>query len=213
MTYVQPTFDGKAFHCPLCGTYAHQIWFWMYYHNGSTFSQLEKFKMSRCTFCGQSLFWHGTGIIVPPTSSAPMPHKEMPAEVRSDYEEARSIFDRSARSASALLRLAVQKLCTALGEKSENLNGDIASLVRKGLPPQVQQALDVVRVVGNNQVHPGVLDVRDNPEVAIALFGLVNLIIEVMIAQPKHVKDMFSKLPESARKAIEQRDNVAKKGS
>lgn len=74
------------------------------------------------------------------------------------------------------------------------------------MPAQAQQAFDVVRVVGNNQVHPGVLDIRDDQDIAISLFDLVNLIVEVMIAQPSRVDALFAKLPESARKAIEERD-------
>jgi hypothetical protein len=38
------------------------------------------------------------------------------------------------------------------------------------------------------------------------LFGLVNLICEKMITEPKHVTELFQKLPEDARKAIEKRD-------
>jgi hypothetical protein len=41
---------------------------------------------------------------------------------------------------------------------------DIGELVKAGLPLEIQQSLDIVRVVGNNQVHPGILDVRDDPE-------------------------------------------------
>jgi len=50
-----------------------------------------------------------------------------------------------------------------LGQKGENLNADIGDLVKAGLRIQVQRSLDIVRVVGNNQVHPGTLDVRDDP--------------------------------------------------
>jgi hypothetical protein len=105
-----------------------------------------------------------------------------------------------------LLRLAVQKLCKHLGGAGDNLNHDIAALVRKGLPARVQQALDVVRVIGNNAVHPGEIDLRDDRATAEGLFRLVNLIAEIMISQPKHVSDMFASLPEGARKAIETRD-------
>ena len=63
-----------------------------------------------------------------------------------------------------------------------------------------------MRVVGNNQVHPGVLDVRDDPAMAMLLFELVNVIVEDRIARPKQIDALYAKLPETARKQIEDRD-------
>ena len=76
----------------------------------------------------------------------------------------------------------------------------------KGLPAQIQQALDVIRVNGNLAVHPGELDMRDDRATAESLFGLVNLIGEVMISQKKHVSEMYARLPKGALEAIEKRD-------
>ena len=88
------------------------------------------------------------------------------------------------------------------------INDDIASLVKKGLPKTMQQALDSVRVVGNNAVHPGKIDLNDKVEVAHALFGFVNVICEVLISQPKKIKEFYEKnVPEGAKNGIEQRDN------
>ena len=82
----------------------------------------------------------------------------MPEDVRADFLEAASIVDASARGAAALLRLCIQKIVMALGGRGNNLNEDIGNLVEQRLIPQsIQQALDVVRVVGNNAVHPGVM--------------------------------------------------------
>jgi hypothetical protein len=94
----------------------------------------------------------------------------------------------------------------ALGQKGDNLNSDIGALVRQGLDPVVQQALDVVRVVGNNAVHPGQIDLNDNREIAAKLFGLVNVIVLTMITARKQIGEMFEGLPESAKTAIEKRD-------
>src|SRR5207253_9157908 len=103
---------------------------------------------------------------------APIAHADMPADVRADYDEAAAIVQRSPRGAGALLRLALQKLMPHLGEKGKNMNGDIASLVASGLDPGMQQALDALRVIGNNAVHPGELDLQDNVETVGSLFGL-----------------------------------------
>ena len=107
-----------------------------------------------------------------------------------------------------LLRLAIQKLCKHLGEPGKNINDDIASLVKKGLSPKVQQALDIVRVVGNNAVHPGQIDLRDDMDIAGSLFDLVNLIADVMITQPKQIEQMYQTVvPESQQEAIKKRND------
>ena len=88
--------------------------------------------------------------------------------------ESRTILDLSPRGAAALLRLCIQKLCKQLGQPGKNINDDIAALVKAGLDPKIQKALDIVRVIGNECVHPGTMDLRDDREIAAKLFVLVN---------------------------------------
>jgi hypothetical protein len=114
---------------------------------------------------------------------------------------------RSPRGAAALLRLAIQKLMPHLGEDGGNLNGSIANLAKKGLDRRVQQALDVVRVTGNNAVHPGELDLRDDAATATQLFALVNIIVQSTISAKAQIEAMYATLPEGALKAIEKRDS------
>ena len=145
-------------------------------------------------------------LLYPLTSPAPTPSEDMPEEIRTHYQEAREILNASPRGAAALLRLCVQKLMPLLGEKGKNINDDIAALVKKGLPVEIQQALDSLRVIGNEAVHPGTIDLNDDKETALALFGLLNLIIETMITQPKKINEIYNKLPADKRAAIQQRD-------
>lgn len=145
-------------------------------------------------------------IIFPRTSTAPLPHSDMPEDVKVDYIEARAVFDDSPRAAAALLRLALQRLMPHLGEKGKNINDDIASLVKKGLSVDIQQMLDTMRVIGNEAVHPGELNFNDNKEIATALFKLLNMIIERMISEPKKIQAIYESLPESKKKEIAERD-------
>ena len=47
---------------------------------------------------------------------------------------------------------------------------------------------------------------KDDRDTAMRLFSLVNIIAEQMVSNPKHVQELYDKLPESKRKAIEKRD-------
>ena len=145
-------------------------------------------------------------MIVPSEAPVPPPHPDLPESCIHDYEEARQIVAASPRAACALMRLALQKLMAELGEKGKNINDDIGSLVAKGLPVMVQQALDFCRVIGNNAVHPGEIEINDTPDVAHNLFSMLNFIIEDRIAQPKRIESLYLQLPEGARKAVESRD-------
>jgi hypothetical protein len=133
----------------------------------------------------------------------------MPEEVLADFNEAREIVALSPRGAAALLRLCIQKICKNLGGEGKNINSDIGFLVGKGLSVEVQRALDVVRVIGNNAVHPGELDLDDNVQIATSLFHLVNLIVDKMISEPKRISDLYKGLPEGALSAIEKRDRTS----
>jgi hypothetical protein len=160
-----------------------------------------------CVACGKPTVFFKSRLLYPGHLIGSIPIDGMPDDVRADYEEARRVAGASPRSAAALLRLAVQKLCKHLGEKGKNINDDIAELVKKGLNVEIQQALDIVRVIGNNAVHPGELDLNDTPEICLQLFGLINLIVERMIVEPQKLKELFSTLPPSSLSAIQKRDN------
>ena len=106
------------------------------------------------------------------------------------------------------MRLALEKICAQLESDGRDINAKIGAMVNKGLRVEIQQALDTVRVVGNNAVHPGQMDLKDDYETCIGLFELVNIIVENQISQPKKIAELFGKLPEGARDAIEKRDTV-----
>jgi hypothetical protein len=168
------------------------------------------FHVNACYSCDAFTVWIEDKIVYPVSHSVVEPHEMMPGSVKADFEEAGSIVDLSPRGAAALARLCIQELMTELGEKGENLNDDIGELVKKGLEVEVQQALDVVRVVGNNAVHPGTIDLKDDKETALTLLGLVNMIVERRIAGPKKLLNLFAGLPPGALQQIEKRDGIVK---
>ncbi|MCE2745937.1 MAG: DUF4145 domain-containing protein [Burkholderiales bacterium] len=202
--YYPPTDGESKFNCIHCGVFAKQKWGQLYYGSHSTTS--SPITYCRCEHCEYFSYWHQGCMIIPAEAPVCPPHPDMPASVIDEYNEARSIFARSPRAAVALLRLAIQKLMPELGEKGDNINGDIKSLVAKGLPVQVQQAFDFCRVVGNNAVHPGEINLNDTPEMGQHLFSMINFIVEDQITRPKQIAELYAQLPESARAAVEKRD-------
>lgn len=203
--YYPPTDQAKQFHCIHCGVYAKQNWSVLTfgYHSGNQ----SPITFCQCVHCRGLSYWYEARMIIPAEAPVAPPHPDMPASVIGEYQEARSIFARSPRAAVALLRLAVQKLMPELGEKGDNINADIKSLVAKGLPVQVQQAFDFCRVVGNNAVHPGEINLNDTPEMGQHLFNMINVIVEDRITRPKQIAELYAQLPEPARSAVEKRDS------
>lgn len=211
MPYTPPTFKSSSFNCPLCNAFAHFRWMHL-----QTANHYTRAWLAACAHCaGSSLWWAEDDtsaanigrMLVPAQSNVPNPHPDMPPDVAADYAEARTISVASPRAACALLRVAIERLCTALKAEGDSINSQIGFLVKQGLPVQIQQALDAVRVVGNNAVHPGKMDPDDVAEISTTLFALVNLIVEDRITRPKMVAAVFDALPDGARKAIERRDS------
>ncbi len=164
-------------------------------------------SISTCSSCNEICLWIDEDMVYPRSIPIDSPNKDMNQEIQDLYNEAASIFMDSPKGASALLRLALQKLLEQLGETG-NINTSIGNLVQRGLSPKIQQALDVIRVVGNNAVHPGEINLDDNQDIALKLFRIINIIAQDMITHPKEIEELYDDvLPEGAKKAIDKRDN------
>ena len=217
--YFPPKHGSHKFNCPFCHVYAYQSW-----KSIASYDPIEKqftnelaipkllslklgeIQVSFCINCDEALIWLAEDIIYPILRIGPPANRDLPNTVKEIYDEAASIANQSPRAASALLRLAIEKLLEHLGEK-ESINDGIKNLVKKGLDTRVQQALDIVRVTGNHAVHAGVIDFDDTTNVQ-TLFELINVIAETLITQPKRIKEMYDNLPEKDQKAIKKRDET-----
>ena len=233
--FEAPQVGKDAFHCPSCGAYAHQTWYQtqvLPLANDSTQSLPEEHTgnptlfalssltralnpatvvssqllVSHCECCRELAIWMHSQLLWPHGGSAPPPNVDLPEPIAYDYREAAAIAHDSPRGAAALLRLAVEKLCRHLVSPDKSLNDCIRILVAKGLGTGVQQALDYVRVIGNNAVHPGNIDLRDDDATVATLFALVNLIAEQTITTPKQMQAMYDTLPAAERRKIHKRD-------
>ena len=162
---------------------------------------------SKCEACDREAIYIGGQIVLPSETDAPPPAVDLPHDCVPDYEEARTILPRSPRGSAALLRLVIQKLLPHLGASKTAINDAIGELVSAGkIKTQIQQALDTVRVIGNESVHPGKMDLRDDRETALAIFRIINLIVETEIAEPKRLEALYASLPQSKLDGIAKRD-------
>ncbi|MFC3152980.1 DUF4145 domain-containing protein [Litoribrevibacter euphylliae] len=223
MKFTAPEFRLEAFHCPLCGTYAHMKWSMLRANDGFTM-----YYEAQCSCCENPSLWRVTDyahgqfgrsdksaeLIYPDSGVAALPVQDMPEDVKKDYVEAARIFSRSPRGAAALLRLGLQKLCKHLGQEGENINSDIRALATKNiLPPLVVKVADTVRITGNNAVHPGEMSDEDFDYVASKMFELLNFIVKKGISEPKELEALYEMTPENPRKSAEAKDAKAKSAS
>ena len=212
--YVSPDYMKDSFTCPHCGTLSLMNYIKVNYFNGMYQNISNKndvagtnwILIATCQNCKKEIIWIDDEYVYPDII-AEEANADMPDSVKLLYDEAGLIYNKSPRAACALLRLAIDRLCNELGETDRDINKNIGALVRKGLPQTVQQALDVVRVVGNKAVHPGQIafDV-DDKNTATMLMRLLNIIVDRMITEPNEIDSLYQGLPESVRNAIENRD-------
>lgn len=209
--YISPALNLKAFNCAHCHVYSHQDWYYLkaaVEQSGYGIQHEDKrFRVSYCERCGQNTIWYKDSIVFPQNSIVEPANIDLPNDIIDDYNEAADVLNISPRSSAALLRLAIQKLCKSLGEPGKDINTDIKNLVLKGLPSKVQEALDSVRVIGNEAVHPGTLNLNDNREIANSLFKLVNFIATKLISEPREIDELYNLLPESKLEGIKKRDS------
>jgi len=190
--HVPPGFKVEGFHCPHCGVFAHQNWFDVALEGGSETG--ETLSLGTCERCSKFTLWIDGEMIYPPSADLPLPREELPEEIRGIYLEARRILEASPRAASALLRLALQRLIAVLGE-TEDISDNIENLNKRGLDEKIQGALARVRMIGDEAVEPGLIDSGDDEETARGLFEILNLIVDALMVQPRRVDEMLERLP------------------
>jgi hypothetical protein len=211
-----PEFRKSVFSCPHCHIAAKHSWDQAYRQNSEpmyTFSgayyktnHILFLFVSKCSNCGCETIWYNQEVIYPINPLAPLPNEDMPDNVKADYLEAREIAQKSPRAAVALLRLALEKLLPYIGGEGKGINADIAKLAKDGLDQYTIKSLDTLRIVGNEAVHPGLIDLKDNQEMAMFAFSLLNLIVENRISHRNRIDLVYNQLPSNKLLGIFNRD-------
>lgn len=233
-----PGYGKASFVCPRCHVLAQQFWsqgvFYTETGEQSHFPNYENWddlQRSTCGACGKYSIWRSHTVVIqeratggrrpfeqnalptewlkiwPKGSSATPPHKDLPPDLVELYEEARAVFDDSPRSSAALLRLLTELLLQKL-TKEDTINNMIGALVKGGLDTRVQRAADILRVGGNEAVHPGSEsdDEGDTAKRVGMMFDLVNRLVQDVITSPQELNNLYEALPVGKREAIEKRD-------
>ena len=100
-------------------------------------------------------------------------------------------------------------MCPLLGATENKIDDAIGQLVKEGkIGLDVQKALDSLRVIGNESVLPGIMDMKDDFETAIALFNVLNIIVERTISYDKQIEELWGKIPNSKKEHIKKRDTI-----
>lgn len=189
---------SKVFQCPHCGISAKHEWHnlakGVISENGINYYEgfIPDLYMSLCSQCNRYTLWLNDKIIYPALSFAPWPTEDMPLDIKDAFLEARGVVTSSPEAASALLRLCLQNLMTHLGGNGKNLELDISNLMKKGLPKKFRDKLRAVRVIGFDAVKPGEINLKDDVDTAVALFHLINMIVEATISRQKKVNQLYT---------------------
>ncbi|WP_168170642.1 DUF4145 domain-containing protein [Salinicola sp. MH3R3-1] len=174
--------------------------------------------LCRCAHCEKYSYWSDEyhfpkqfhkKMLYPIVVHLPAAHEDMPNDAKVYFNEAREVFAHSPRAAAALLRLSLQVLCSILG-KSKNINKAIGELVSDGLPREVQMALDAIRIIGNESVHPGEIQDSELSDGVGKAFELLNFIVQDRITRLKEVSALYNSLPVKKLDAVNERDKNGK---
>jgi len=155
-----------------------------------------------CYSCKKISVWIDKKLVFPITSNAPLPNPDMPEDVLRDFNEARLLLQFSSRAACAILRLCVEKITDSLISSNASLNEKIKQLVSTGLDEDIQKALDAVRVIGSETIHPLQMDLKDDIDTANSLFDIVNLIVESTISRKKKLKTCMISFPKMLKMSL-----------
>lgn len=228
-TYYPPKYLANQFNCSRCGVFSKQSWGNLLsrvrLRNNGMFSvnilggdintldneELpDSYVVSRCEQCRKDVVWVDKKIIYPQTIVVEQPNSDLPKEIQDLYLESANILNDSPRAAAALLRLALQLLLKEIGGKGKNINDDIAVIIKNGVDQQVKKALDILRIFGNNGVHPGEIDLTEDDTKVVRMFALLNFVTDKMITQQNEIDTLFDELPDAVKQQINDRDGKGK---
>ncbi|MEE0845229.1 MAG: DUF4145 domain-containing protein [Eggerthellaceae bacterium] len=218
--FIAPKRFLDVFTCPFCDITAEQKWYGN--HNAheiidatnqaepggiqlsfydASINEVPNWTFSVCEHCKMTAVWHGDEMVYPFSCPVDEPNGDMPDDIKSKYVEASKVLSVSPASAAALLRLALQiVLKQILGNDSTGkIYDDLKILKERSFNSRLIQACDIIRVNGNEAVHPGTINLEEKRDDALYLFTLLNMICDQFFSQPRRMDEMYEQIPENKR--------------
>jgi len=208
-----PTYFKDKFICPICKLYVKHSWIQNVFERIQSNNSI-KFSISKCSNCLNLMIWSADHkeIIFPKINQVEEPNVELNKDIKEIYIEAATILDESSRASAALLRLCLEKLLIQISIPGRTLNDMISNLIEKGVDENIRKACDLVRIHGNEAIHPGEINIKDNRYIATNLFWLINKIASIEITEKKKIQLLYDRtISDGKKKSIEIRD-LKKKG-
>ncbi|WP_231567039.1 DUF4145 domain-containing protein [Frigoribacterium sp. MEB024] len=159
-------------------------------------------------------------MIWPREADGPLAHRDMPANVRELYEEARLVAPLSRRASAALARASLERLLRTLDDEAPakaRLDERIARLAPK-VSSALARNLTVLRYIGNDALHGTdeeaelvalYLDASSEAGIADVIFSAINELVDELITKPAEAERLFMQLPEGVRTAAERKAKAA----
>ena len=110
-------------------------------------------QMCRCTNCGKVVILFEDRLIYPLGATRSSAPKEVPSEIRQDFNEGCLVESLSKKASAALARRCLQNILHEQGIKKHNLSQEIDEAM-KTLPSHLSEAIDAIRNIGNFAAHP-----------------------------------------------------------
>ena len=166
---------------------------------------VQNASISYCFSCSEMGLWVGDQLVWPKGTTSLEPTLDASADVPEDSGKTSQTLDASPRGAAALLRVATEKLCKELGDSEQGPRPAITPLLQEEVDARVLKVLEAMRVIESNAMPSDHVSVRDDRATAETLSGLVNLICEKIMIEPRQLQALYTKVREGAQNGIEQR--------
>lgn len=100
--------------------------------------------------------------------------------------------------------MCVEALCKEISGKSK-FDAAMNELARRGIPEEIEAAMDVIRWNGNEVMHAGRLYGQDDAGTVSMLFRLANGIVTWAITDQKRLQALYNEIPADKREAVAKR--------